>query len=267
MALEALNTVLRGVVVEADAEQEPSEISEPAGYPGGCPICRGVGFVFDDEAWERSGFRGGLVLCPLCGESRLQSRFERLSGLTPMMRGWTLDSIAKGDGRDEAVRVAREALKNPRGFLTFWGSWGTGKTYLLAAIVNEAVKKGMSALYTTVARMLDDLRETFSEDRQESYSQVWHKFASVRILALDELEKFNTTEWAEEKFFEVIEHRYNNADRMLTVFATNSEVGHGKRVIDRTRFPGYLESRLMDGRFKVIHIGGGDIRPKLQWSS
>ena len=71
----------------------------------------------------------------------------------------------------------------------------------------------------------------------------------MKVLCLDEIEKFKATEWAEEVFFRLLEDRYRNWATHLTVLATNRQIGLDKAVITDTRFPGYLESRIMDGRF------------------
>ncbi len=63
----------------------------------------------------------------------------------------------------------------------------------------------------------------------------------------------------------LVDERYRNADRCLTVFATNAAVSREGSVIATTRYAGYLESRLLDGRFRVLPVGQGDVRPSLRW--
>lgn len=244
-----------------------SEQGQVSLYPDDCPDCRGVGYLFDEAEWERKGFRGGLVPCPRCGAARQQARLERVSGLSPEMQRWTLDGFSKRFGRQEALKAAREAVAKPRGFVTFWGSWGTGKTYLLASIVNECRQAGMASVYTTVADLLDEFRTTFDPKAEDSYSALWHRVLNAHVLALDETEKFRATEWAEERFFALVDNRYRRMADCLTLFATNVPVRRGSTIIERTSYPGYLEDRLLDGRCRVVQVEGGSVRPHVGWSN
>jgi hypothetical protein len=235
--------------------------SAPAGnYPGGCDVCRGVGFVFDEAAWERNGFRGGLVLCPACGQARRQERLERMCGLSDSMHAWTLAGFWSEPGREDALEAAWRAVEQPRGFLAFWGGRGVGKTYLLAAIVNECRARGLSAVYATVAELLESLRDSFDPESGESLPGTWRRFLDAQVLALDEIEKFPASPWAEENFFQLIDQRYRWSEQCLTVFATSRPVRWGCRIIERTRHPGYLESLLLDRRFGVFELRGPDRR-------
>jgi DNA replication protein DnaC len=208
--------------------------------------------VFDEAAWERNGFRGGLVLCPACGRARRQERLERLCGLSDRMRSWTLAGFWSEPGREAALEAAWRAVEQPQGFLTFWGGRGVGKTYLLAAIVNECCRRGRSAVYATVAELLESLHDSFEPESGESLSGTWRRFLDAQVLALDEIERFSASPWAEENFFQLIDQRYRWSEQCLTVFATSRPVRWGCRIIERTRYPGYLESLLLDRRFGVF---------------
>jgi DNA replication protein DnaC len=181
------------------------------------------------------------------------------------MLDWSLDGIWSRNGRgDGPCLAALDILDRGRGWLTFWGKPGVGKTYLLAAVVNEARKRDMPAVYTTMAELLDDFRRTFDPGSPVPFAALWEAVTTAQVLAVDELEKFNTTDWAEERFFMLIEKRYREADQLLTIFATNKRVERGFMMMDDSYAAGYLESRLTDGRFAVVEIGGGDVRPGLQ---
>lgn len=249
-----------------NASSDDSSFAPADNYPSGCPVCRGVGFVFDETTWERNGFRGGLIPCPACGQARRQKQLERFCGLSESMRRWTLERFREEFGRNDALKAARRVVEKPQGFLAFWGAWGTGKTYLLASIVNESRERGRSAIYTTVANLLDNLRAGFDPESAEDFSVLWNRIQSAQVLALDEVEKFRASEWAEEKFFQLIEQRYNAAESCLTVFATNRPIKPGVNIIETTRYPGYLESRLADGRFEIVELRNGDLRPLLHVS-
>ncbi len=207
-----------------------------------------------------------IVPCPKCGVEHYRERLQDICGLTKQQQRWTFFSFKPlGASGKAALKAARVAAANPRGFLTLTGSWGGGKSHLLAAIVNDCRARGLVSVYRTVARLLDDLRATFDQGSGDAFAARFDHFASAKVLALDEIEKFKASEWAEEQLFKLIDERYAHMEECLTVISTNRPVRAGENIIANTRYPGYLESRLLDGRFVVAELADGDVRPHMRW--
>jgi len=118
-----------------------------------------------------------------------------------------------------AFRVASEFAKSPDGWLVFWGDNGCGKTHLAAAIVNYRYQIKKPALFIVVPDFLDHLRSTFSPESKISYDQFFESVKSAPLLVLDDFGKQTTTPWAQEKLYQVINHRYNAL--LPTVITTN----------------------------------------------
>lgn len=214
-----------------------------------CPACGGLG-------WQRMQVPPGhpkfgqLVLCELCGSKKRQEWLERVSRLSPEMLKWHLGQFQDRGKLSSAYKKIRGAAHGV-GWLTLSGPPGVGKTYILAAIANDARMDGRVAVYLTVADLLADLRECFNPQAGVGFSTLFQSVMDADVLCLDEIEKFRATPWAEEQFFRLVEHRYRNWNQGLTVLATNRPIKLNRPILEETTYPGYLESRIKDGRFVV----------------
>jgi DNA replication protein DnaC len=149
---------------------------------------------------------------------------------------------------EAAYQTALEFAKEPEGWLVFQGVNGCGKTHLAAAIVNYRYQQGKPALFIVVPDFLDHLRSTFSPDSKVSYDQFFESVKNTPLLVLDDLGAQTTTPWAQEKLYQVINHRYNA--RLATVITTNCSADE-------------IDSRIMirfiDGKLSTLfHIEAPD---------
>ena len=117
-----------------------------------------------------------------------------------------------------AYNLARSFAESGDGWVVFAGVNGCGKTHLAAAIVNYRYKQGRPALFVVVPDFLDHLRSTFSPDSKVSYDRFFESVRNVDLLVLDDFGEQASTPWAQEKLYQVINHRYNA--RLATVITT-----------------------------------------------
>lgn len=194
-------------------------------------------------------------------ECRSQERIEQLRGLSGLKAHEThrLDALqAAGESANEMLRLAWDFVKDTRGWLFLWGGYGNGKSLILQGIVNEMTARGVPAIYVTFADLLDLMRETFRVKAKESFSDRFRRIQNVPILVIDEFDKVNETEFVWEFRSKLIDHRYRDAvgGQTATVFASNSSP---------VKLPGWIASRVADGRFMVYHNTGGDVRMGAEW--
>ncbi len=135
--------------------------------------------------------------------------------------------------------------------ITLTGAPGVGKTYLLISAVNEARARGVPAIYTPLVDLLDYLRAAFAPDVELSFDRRWDLLVRADVLAIDEIDEFNSTPWAMERFLRLVDLRWRAMGSTLTLFATNSPL---------ESLPDKVESRLNDYRARVFVIGGVDRR-------
>jgi DNA replication protein DnaC len=110
---------------------------------------------------------------------------------------------------EDAFHAAREFAENPEGWIIFVGPSGCGKTHLAAAIGNYRTSLGNPPLFTTVPDLLDYLRATFSPDSKVRYDHRFDEYRSAPMLILDDLGSHSQSPWAQEKLFQLLNHRYN----------------------------------------------------------
>jgi DNA replication protein DnaC len=124
----------------------------------------------------------------------------------------------------------------PVNWLLLRGGYGAGKTHLAAAIANRVSQSGLPVMFVVVADLLDYLRATFQPGTPASYDRRFKALQRASLLVLDDLGAQNTTPWAAEKLFQILNHRYISG--LPTVFTVSTDNWEG---LDER-----LRSRLLD---------------------
>jgi len=240
----------------ADGEQEKTR--------GVCPICRGLGYVRADVPVEHPNF-GKLVPCACRLEEIKEQRVSALRNLSELetLERMTFESFApEGHGLPPDKRAnlrwaydeARAFAKEPEGWLVLKGGYGCGKTHLAASIANNCVERGQPVLFITVPDLLDQLRATFAPATDDEHAPPYQtRFQEIRtapVLILDDLGTESATSWAQEKLYQIFNHRYNA--QLPTVITTNHELED---------IPLRLRSRIVDPDLtKIVSITAPDYR-------
>ncbi len=123
----------------------------------------------------------------------------------------------------QAYQAAIEYADGPQGWLLFIGAGGSGKTHLLAAIVNRSIERETPAFYISVPDLLDHLRSTFAPSSEISYDELFEHVRNIPLLALDDLGAHATTPWAQEKLNQILNHRFNR--QMPTMISLSVPLG------------------------------------------
>jgi DNA replication protein DnaC len=115
----------------------------------------------------------------------------------------------KAENLKRAFTFARNYAGHPQDWIAFSGAYGCGKTHLAAAIANEVTKRGEPALFVVVPDLLDHLRAAFSPNSLTPYDKRFDEVRQSPLLVLDDLGTESATPWAEEKLYQLFNHRYN----------------------------------------------------------
>ncbi len=236
--------------ISTTSSRNPPEGLEPSGGSAGpgdpnCPHCHGVGYIREDAEVGHPNF-GKLFPCS-CRfaeiEAAQKNRQLEISSLGPLAgksfdnflpEGHTTDAVQRASLR-LAFETARKYADLPKGWLLITGGYGCGKTHLAAAVANARLAAGQPVMFVNAPDLLDHLRSTFGPGSDVSYDDLFERVRNIQLLVIDDLGAESPTPWAQEKLYQIFNHRYNLA--LPTVVTSNVEL---------ERFDPRLRSRLVD---------------------
>lgn len=228
-----------------------------------CPTCKGYGMITripahldESKISNWSAFTVACLDCDRVGKER-SIWLRSICQVPARYADLDLSAFLTTTETLHVPLTIAQRLRERSGthWITVWGSPGVGKSLLLAGAVNQAVALDRVAVYVTVPDLLEHLRKAYNPANHIDGDKFWDLLVRADVLALDEVDRFNPTPWAKERFFELVNHRYNEPG--LTLFATNRSAVDGQPIIADA--PGYFESRVSQG--VVLEIKGRDKRP------
>lgn len=245
------------VVRASAANYAAAALPPPANVRGVCPICKGAGYLRVDVPFGHPNF-GKPIPCECKEVERKEKRRQQLIELSDLsafhnkgFKNFTLRGTHPSV--QEAYQEAYQFAQNPNGWLVMIGPNGCGKTHLAAAIANWALSNGAVVLFTVVPDLLAHLRATFGPGATEAYEQRFSKMRESEVLVLDDLGAHQSSPWANEKLFQLLNYRYNSG--FPTVITANES---GLSSLDER-----IRSRISDTALvtRVIMHGAVDYRP------
>ena len=153
-----------------------------------CKICNGIGWLGEDVEIFDPEF-SKLNPCK-CLNSKIQESIKYFSNFSiknfdPNPSNINLN-VKHKKSLAQAYEVAKNYAKNPEGWLTFYGPTGVGKTHLSIAIFMNLKAKGHDAMFVFVPDMLDELRNSYSDDNDDNYVPRFNLIKESKILVLDD---------------------------------------------------------------------------------
>jgi DNA replication protein DnaC len=206
-----------------------ASVTDDTPEPDVCPKCGGAGFVRRSLPLDDPDF-GKAVPCECALSESEESRLDRLqrySSLGPLTRLRFDNLIEHGrstNPRDrqlfrQLVGDAKAFAEAPEGWLLIHGPSGAGKTHVGAAIANRCIERGQPALFVVVPDLLDHLRSAYNPSAELAYDVLFDQVRNAPVLILDDLGTQSATAWAQEKLFQLLNHRYNT--QLPTIVTTN----------------------------------------------
>ncbi len=185
-------------------------------------------------------------------------------GLTNLSPRFTFESFVVGSSNHLAYSAARAVSEAPgRGYnpLFIYSGVGLGKTHLLHAIGHVCAAQGLSVLYATSERFTNDF---ISAIRNRTTEDFRHRYRSVQVLLMDDVQFLSGKEQTHEGFFHTFNDLHTSGNQVVI---TSDRPPRALALLEdrlRSRFewglttdiqPPNLETRMAILAYKADQIG------------
>jgi DNA replication protein DnaC len=221
-----------------------------------CPFgrCDGSGLLTDETTRT-------ATFCACRDQVVAAARAKGLSAVIPKKyRGVSFDRPPVTDMFEPTVREVRkyvraidEQLDKGRG-LWLQGPPGTGKTTLAMLASKAALDAGRTVAIYSLPRLLAEIRTTFDDGSDSSYTQLMDRLTAVDLLHVDDVGAEKTSDWVLEQLYAIVNARYE--DEKAVVLTTN--ITEPDELVEQigTRTVSRLKEMCV-----LLPLGGEDRRP------
>ena len=137
---------------------------------------------------------------------------------------------------------------NDKKGLFLHGSFGSGKTYLISALLNELAKKNYKCVVVYYPEMLSKLKSTFDTDN--NYNDLLLEIKTSDILLLDDIGAETVTNWSRDEILgTILQYRMENnlstfitsnlnleeLESHLSLVRNNTDKVKARRIIERVK--------------------------------
>lgn len=125
----------------------------------------------------------------------------------------------------------------------FWSDTkGSGKTMIATALANELINNHKKMVkFATSIDILDEIKATFAPHSEVTESKLLSDLINTDFLVIDDFGTERATDWAGEKFYQIVNNRYIN--KKVTFFTSNfnlKTLKYDDRISNRIKERSYL---------------------------
>jgi|GEM_PF-1294180 len=227
--------------------------SKPTHFKGRCTTC-------EEERKRRDEMR---KRAQKRAEQRRYTQFLRKSsGLPPRIKDASFEMIKKVPGNSKAYEALRN-IHTANEWLNLVGDNATGKTILMAASLNEMLKKyQIPAIYLHERRFFNEIIAKFGTN-ENAKSKIQERLKRVEIVFWDEFMMTNLMKKRSDFFRECVYDVLDDLDAYakIVVFASNIDPHYNPKTLMREpwihakeRLGKRITSRLERNKTRVIHL-------------
>lgn len=236
--------------------RKKAELLAKGGYPADylepvyeCPYCKDTGYVDNRK-------------CSCFRQAEISLIYEQ-SHIKELLRTDNFDhlSYAFYEGEDltrftKAVQECHNFIKNFNSDyhnLFFYGTVGTGKSFLSSCIARELIEQGRLVIYFSSAQLFEALsRSTFDKNSPEAASGIYEDIYACDLLIIDDLGTELTNAFVSSQLFSCLNNRHLR--RKSTIITTNLSLEEL-----RDRYSDRIFSRITSN-YGMCKLTGRDIR-------
>ena len=210
-----------------------------------CPLCKGTGWMFIDDNTVKECECGLLERDRQGSKLRFAAIPETYKDVS--LKDLTVKLYKKQESRDVFKAVANnikwylnnlyENIEKGKGIYMWSETKGSGKTMVAAALANELINEYHRYVkFATSLDILDEIRATYKKDSEENESKLLKDLVTSEFLVIDDFGTERATDWAGEKFYQIVNKRYIN--KKVTFFTSNYDLRtlkYDDRITNRIR--------------------------------
>lgn len=152
-----------------------------------------------------------------------------------MLREASLSELITEKERSSILKYIKDFLKKkmnnePVKGLYLSGSFGSGKSYILSALLNELSLKGFKCVNVNYPLLLNSLKASFND---YNYNDVMDEIMTCDVLLIDDIGAENNSTWARDEVLgTILQYRMDNV--LTTFFTSNFTIEELENVLSET---------------------------------
>lgn len=236
---------------------EKTQLLLSKGYPADyldpiytCQECKDTGFLADNSQCG-------------CLKKRLSKKRYEQSGIAYLLETENFDHLSYDYYEGEDLRQFKQIVEASKNFvlefkhnyrnLLFYGTVGTGKSFLSCCIARELLEEGASVVYTRSADLFQNIAdETFVGRAESQLSALYDVLYKCDLLIIDDLGSELNNAFVTSKLFELISARHTQ--KKSTIISSNISLEQ-----IRDSYTDRVFSRIASN-YDIYKFSGPDIR-------
>ena len=232
-----------------------------AGYPNNfldaiyhCVDCKDTGYIRDNqELLQKCHCFRQQEIALLYEQSNIQEMIQKENFSTLSYEYYSGDDLIKFQAAEEMSRNFVQDFKNNYSNIFFYGTVGTGKSFLSGCIAKELLQMGLSVIYFSSSGLFDTLaRYTFDIKLKESLYNFYKDLYNCDLVIIDDLGTEVTNSFVTSQLFSCLNERHLR--KKSTIISTNLSLEEL-----RDRYSDRIFSRITSN-FNICKLSGQDIR-------
>lgn len=245
----------------ADLQNRKAACLEAAGYPADyldpiytCAACKDTGYTEDENHFKTK--------CSCLRSREIQILYSQ-SHIRELLQRENFQTLSDKYYQGDDLKRFHTAVKGSKDFvqnfihdyrnLIFYGTVGTGKSFLSGCIAKELLDRGYSCIYFSASALFDSIaRLSFDHKERDAMSIFSEDLYSCDLLIIDDLGTELTNSFVASALFSLINERALR--RKSIIISTNLRLDE-----IRDRYTDRIYSRIVSS-FDLYKLTGADIR-------